>query len=247
MDLIVIGSNSKGNSYILNGRNSALLIECGMPYSDIQKAINFNVEKIELALVSHEHMDHSKSMQKVLEAGIPIASSKGTFEACKISENQNVIILSHGKKMQYKDWTISAFSVEHDAAEPLGFIIEHVDCGRVLFLTDTYMLKYNLGAFDHVIIEANYSQKIVDKLREGKKHNQFLEKRRLTAHMSFETTLLTLQRLDLTNCKSIVLIHLSDIMTDEKEFVKQCESMFGVETYCANKGNEFNFSKSIFE
>ncbi len=187
-------------------------------------------------------IDHSKALQKCISNGIPVAASSGTFEACKITEHERSIVLSHGKKITYKDWKVSAFSVEHDAKEPLGFIIEHAECGRVLFITDSYMLKWNLGAFDHVIIEANYSEKIVEKLRAGRKHNQFLEKRRLTAHMSFETTVLTLKSLDLSHCKNIVLIHLSDIMTDETAFIQECEKTFGISTICAKQNDVINFS-----
>jgi hypothetical protein len=53
--------------------------------------------------------------------------------------------------------------------------------------------------------------------------------------MSFQTALLTLKTLDLSECKQIILIHLSDGYTDEKRFIQDTEKAFGIPTICADK------------
>ena len=184
-------------------------------------------------------IDHSRSLKQAVNEGVPVVASQGTFEACKIP-NQNVI--KHGQALTHKDWKIAAFTAEHDAKEPLGFTIEHPECGRILFLTDSYKLKYNLGTFDWIIIEANYCEEIVSELRGSKKYNSFLEKRRLTAHMSFQTTVHTLGRMDLSKCKGIILIHLSDLMTDERKFISIIENKFGIPTACAKSNQEIQLT-----
>lgn len=56
MVLKVIGSGSSGNSYILETETSALCIEAGVRFSEVKKALDFNVSKIRGVLISHEHL-----------------------------------------------------------------------------------------------------------------------------------------------------------------------------------------------
>jgi phosphoribosyl 1,2-cyclic phosphodiesterase len=55
MRINIISSGSKGNAYIIEKNNAALLVECGVKFAEIQKAVNFNLLKIKAVLVSHEH------------------------------------------------------------------------------------------------------------------------------------------------------------------------------------------------
>ncbi len=57
MVLKVISSGSKGNGYILENDNEALLLECGCNFKSVNEAINFNVSKISGCLITHEHLD----------------------------------------------------------------------------------------------------------------------------------------------------------------------------------------------
>jgi phosphoribosyl 1,2-cyclic phosphodiesterase len=245
MELKIISSGSIGNCYILETETSALLIEAGVKFSEIQTALNFNLLKVDLCIISHEHKDHSKSINQVAKAGIPILASSGTFKAEKITSERQDYVIKHGQTIRVKEWKISAFKIDHDAAEPLGFIIEHPEAGRVLFLTDTYILRFDLGAFDHVLIESNYCAEMVEEIAK-KKGFDFVNNRRLKSHMSIQTTSETLKRLDLKQCKNIVLIHLSDGLTNEIEFKKRIEAEHGKPITVAIKNQTINFNKNPF-
>ena len=58
MKLKVLGSSSSGNCYILESDTEALIIEAGLPFMEVKKALNFNVRKIVGVVVSHSHGDH---------------------------------------------------------------------------------------------------------------------------------------------------------------------------------------------
>ena len=58
MKLKVLGSGSSGNCYILENDNEALIIEAGLPFMKVKKALNFNVMKIKAVLITHIHSDH---------------------------------------------------------------------------------------------------------------------------------------------------------------------------------------------
>lgn len=246
MKLKVINSNSKGNAYLLEGDDTALLIECGVPFSQIKEAIDFNLVKIDLCVVTHEHRDHSRCINQIIESGIVVVSSRGTFDALKIPKESRGIEINHGGGCKYQAWQIKAFDVDHDANKPLGFVIHHHLCGKILFVTDTYVLKWKLPFdFDHVIIEANYDEEIAKQWADSK-GTAFVENRRLTNHMSLQTAHKTLESLDLSNCKNIVLIHLSDGLTHERQFQETTEKIFGIKTTVAGPGVEVDFNVEPF-
>lgn len=242
MRLKVINSNSKGNSYILEDERSALLLECGVPFDQIKQALDFNISKVDACLVTHEHKDHALSIKEVQLSGIPVVASGGTFIKCSSCDSGGDVEISHAESVKLKAWKIQALRVDHDAAEPLAFIIEHKDAGKILFVTDTYILRYKFPhKFDHIIIEANYCDIKAAQWKRSKGIG-VVENRRLKNHMSYQTALITLERMDLSRCKKIVLIHLSDGLTNEKEFTQGVEERFGVPCYCAAPEMDLSFS-----
>ena len=55
MKIEVIASGSKGNCYKINNEDTALLLECGIPYIKIQEKLNFRLSDIDACFISHEH------------------------------------------------------------------------------------------------------------------------------------------------------------------------------------------------
>ena len=53
--LKTIATGSSGNAYILECANETLLIELGVSWNDILKVLNFNIENVVGACVSHAH------------------------------------------------------------------------------------------------------------------------------------------------------------------------------------------------
>ena len=72
MRLLVLKSGSSGNGYVLYNDREALIIECGVSYDTCLKALKFKRGIIVGALVTHEHLDHSKYVEQYLEAAIPV-------------------------------------------------------------------------------------------------------------------------------------------------------------------------------
>lgn len=56
----MLGSSSKGNCYLLEYKNKVLILDAGVSFKEVQKALNFNIEKVVGVLITHEHMDHLK-------------------------------------------------------------------------------------------------------------------------------------------------------------------------------------------
>ena len=246
MKLKVIGSNSKGNCYLLENNTEALLIECGVKFSEIKKAINFNISKIVGCVVTHEHNDHCKSIDDVLNAGIIVFATEGTHKACGTIEHHRTSLFKIESTIQAGGFKIMPFDITHDAAEPCGFIINHKETGNVLFITDTFYSTHTFKNLNNIIIEANYSNKIMtENLQKGNMPG-FLRNRIIKSHMSLETCMNLLQANDLTAVNNIVLIHLSDGNSDEKYFLNEVKNLTSKNVFIANKGLKIDFNKKPF-
>lgn len=245
MELKVIGTGSKGNCYILENDKEALIIECGVNVQAIKQALNFNSSKVAGCIVSHEHMDHAKSINELIKSGINVFSSNGTFKALQIN-NHRAIPMQNKIALAIGNFKVMPFDVQHDAAEPFGFIIKHKECGNVLFLTDTFYCAYTFNNINNILIEANYSKKIIDAKVNAGASPEFLRNRILKSHMSLENCLTTLSANDLSKVNNIVLIHLSDSNSNEIEFKAAVENATGKTVTVASNGTSINFNTTPF-
>lgn len=222
MKLHVIASGSAGNCYVLNGTSSALVIECGVSPDKVFARVDVVPSRIAGALVSHEHGDHAGFVKKFAESGINIYTSAGTIDNCRIYNRRRVRIMSAMKTYQVGEFTVRAFDVVHDAAEPLGFIIEHPELGRLLFATDTRFIRYNFHDFklNHLMIEANYSEDIIS---ERTMSGAILPKqadRVRASHLSIKQACAFIAANNTPDLMNVVLIHLSSGNADPDEFAR---------------------------
>lgn len=233
MKIKVVGSSSDGNCYIVNDE---LILDAGMPFKDIQKACGFKLGD-KKCLVTHEHGDHSKAVERLAEYSTSIYMSKGTKEALGANRH-NITAIEPMKQIKILNYIVLPFQTEHDAAEPLGFLIQDTRTGeKLLFATDTYFIRYKFQNVDYFLLECNYSEKIVHERIENNEINSMLAKRLLTSHFSLENVIEFLKGLDLRKTSKIMLIHLSDSNSDEKMFCRRIESETSVETIALNKGD----------
>lgn len=244
MILKILSSNSSGNCYVLQASNGQiLLIECGVHISKIKKAIGFMPAKVAGCILTHEHMDHAKSIKQLLSFGVNVWASAGTHTACGSASHHRARVLVSGISQKVGDFEVIGFDVQHDVAEPFGFLVRHHECGTVLFLTDTYYSGYTFKGLDNIIIEANYCQEIIDARVESGDNPKFLRDRVLQSHQSLQTCLKTLAANDLSRVNNIVLIHLSDGNSDEEKFKREVQRATGKIVHVAVPGMVINFSK----
>lgn len=86
MKLTVLGSSSKGNGYVIQDKNEALVIEAGVNLNSLKEAVSFNLRKIAGCIITHEHGDHSKYANLYLKNGIQTYMSNGTKENIKLEK-----------------------------------------------------------------------------------------------------------------------------------------------------------------
>ena len=246
MELKILGSSSKGNCYLLDNGKECLMIECGIPFKDVQKALNFDISRICGVLISHEHGDHAKHVQKCLDSRISVYASQGTLGTLNLTGNALVHPMVELQIYQIGDFRIQPFATQHDAAEPFGFLIYHPECGMVLFATDTYYLHYVFAGLQNIMLECNYRQDILDSNVELGKLHPAMRTRTMKSHCGYDTCRETLLANDLSQVNNIILIHLSEGNSNANEFKQGIIEATGKTVHIAEKGMTINFNKSPF-
>ena len=244
MVLKVLGSSSLGNCYILENDTSALIIEAGVSFKEVKKALGFNIRKIDGVLISHEHLDHAKYIKDYLQVGIPVYSAFQTQEALEIITGELTKAIPAMKKVQIGKFSIIPFNVPHDVdIECYGYLIEHEDMGKLLFLTDLEYCKYNFSKqnINHILVEANYSNDLIDNEAVNFEHI-------LKGHMSLQTALSFISTNDNPELRNVVLIHLSDKNGNPVDFLRRAKETvkYGANCYIAEKGLEVDLNLCPF-
>ena len=241
MKLKCLGSGSSGNCYLLEASDGVLILECGILFIEIKKALRFQLKGVLACLISHEHKDHSKCLKDILSCGIKVMALSDVFNSQGIINRVfcKEIEAMHG--YQVGGFKIFALNVAHDVP-CLGFIIEHREMGKLLFITDTMMLEYRLPKLNHIMLEANYADDILQyNIDNGIVPNSMRE-RLLHSHMEIETAKGILRANDLSQVSEIVLVHLSGNNSDAERFKKEVEAVSGKPTYIAGRGIEIELS-----
>lgn len=243
MELKVISTGSKGNAYLLENEQEALLIECGVRGKTIMQALNFNLTKVVGCIITHEHQDHCKGIHEVMQAGMDVWATAGTHKDLETADHHRAGTLEKGVVYSFGNFKVKPFDVRHDAADPVGFLINHPETGNVLFLTDTYYCPYTFRNLHNIIIEANYSHEVMRVRLEDK---EFLRNRVMESHMSLDTCIDFLKANDLSQVNNIVLIHLSDGNSDERLFRTEVEKATGKTVTVSDNGLVMEFNKTPF-
>lgn len=247
MELKILGSSSAGNCYVFDNGKEALVVECGIPFKEVKKVVDFDISRIVGCLISHEHGDHAKEVQKFIDARIPVYMSNGTAESLFLNKNNHLLTTMIDCGVYHiHNFTIQAFSVQHDCAEPFGFLIHHPEMGMVLFATDTYYLAYTFKNLNNILIECNYQFEILEENIATGRVSEATRDRTIKSHMSFDTCKETLLANDLSDMNNIVLIHLSNGNSNACEFQKGIHEATGKTVHVADKGMTLNFNKTPF-
>ena len=242
MRLVVIGSSSKGNGYaLISSSNEILLLEAGVKARKMLKAIDYATSGIVGCVSTHCHNDHAGQLTDYATYGFPIAANEDVFRCKNIPEHLKVI-LEDKKTVHFGNFGVCPFSVKHDVPT-LGFLINHPECGTILFATDCAFIPYRFPNVKHLIIEANYSDEILEQRILSGEENAARRKRLLETHMEIGITIKGIKKCEPQGVKTITLIHLSSQNGSAKEFQRLVAKSFGIPTYVAKPNLIVNLEK----
>lgn len=213
-------TGSAGNAYSICDGDHKILIDPGIKFKALQKATGFSLSKYDFVLLTHEHKDHSRAIIDLLHMGKNCYMSSGTRDALGLIHS-SALICESTFDFERDSWRVMPFAVEHDAIDPLGFLIQSPGGKKILFATDTARIDFDFTGVTHWLVEANYSEAL---LAESTRPEAVKERIR-TSHMSIENLCEFFKRQDLSATEEIYLIHLSDDNSDEKLFVEMIKDL----------------------
>lgn len=230
IEITTLATGSKGNCYYITDGHTPLLLEAGIKFKEIQRKLNFQTRTIKGCLITHEHKDHCSGLQDVLKAGINTYLSPGTKDSIGI-QHHRLNAVENKKQFTIGTWTVLPFDVQHDVSEPFGFLLVNTAGDKLLFATDTYYIKYRFQGLTHLMVECNYSQKILEENILSGRTPKILKKRLMQSHFSLENMKEFLKANDLSKIEEIWLLHLSDSNSNEKQFRKEVAELTGKMIY----------------
>jgi len=125
VNVLPIASSSKGNAYVVEQGGAALLVDCGVSCRCLKA--RFDLSRLCGVLVTHNHVDHVSGLKRLLNsADVPVFANAMTAEA--VAEQEGIddaafVCFENGQPFELGPFTVSPFSIPHDAADPVGYLI----------------------------------------------------------------------------------------------------------------------------
>lgn len=166
----ILGSGSSGNCTYLETGDTRILVDAGFSGRQIRQklaGIGRTPETLTGILVTHEHSDHVNGLAALGgKTGIPVYANRLTRDAVQhsLEANLNWRIFETGTSFDIGDVGIDAFSIPHDAQDPVGFLLR-TNAGNVGFLTDlghvTRLVIERVRPSHVLVLESNHDVKLL--------------------------------------------------------------------------------------
>ena len=169
MKVCLLSSGSIGNAIVIEGEDTAILVDCGLTFKKFDALMHeagLNTAKLKHLLVTHEHSDHVRGVgicarrlnleMWATETTIDKLYSKNILR----EDDAEPYFVEKYTAYQIDEFTVTPFPLSHDAVDPVGFIIEHAE-KKVVLLTDTgYVSRdvmQHIKDADLYILETNHN------------------------------------------------------------------------------------------
>jgi phosphoribosyl 1,2-cyclic phosphodiesterase len=176
--VLILGSGSSGNATLVETSTTRVLVDAGFNRKETLRrlaALGASIDRVHGILVSHEHSDHVSGLANLSRTWhAPVYITEGTFaeyrrlasgsEAEKIPCVETV---RPSQRFTLGDIEVTAFSIPHDAADPVAYTLRAEGC-KVSIVTDLGYLpahvREHLRGSDVLILESNHD---LDMLKVG--------------------------------------------------------------------------------
>lgn len=217
MKFCSLASGSSGNCQYIEYKNTKIIIDAGLSGKKIEEnleKIGVKASDIDAIFVTHEHIDHIKSVGVLSRRhNLKVFSNKMTLDGMlptvKKLDAKNTFIFENGKSFTFKDLEIMPVSTFHDCANGCGFVISGDK--KVSLLTDTGWVNQDamekMDGSELFYLESNHD---VDMLMNGT--YPYATKQRILStkgHLSNENAAEVLSMILKKKKEKILLGHLS--------------------------------------
>lgn len=235
MKLKCIATGSTGNCYTLTSDSGeTLILDCGISVKEIKKGLDWNIKGIVGVLCTHKHLDHSKSVADIRNMGIRVFNPA-------LDIFLDVVHFGDFKIRPFDLTTVDGRWTHTDAdgteCPCYGFLITHKEMGRLLYITDTELIKWRFKDINHILLGVNYDKDLVD--TDNPKANHVFR-----GHLSIDTACDFVKANDSDSLQNVIMCHLSSENADKDSFIaKMKNAVNGANVDIAEQGKSWILRK----
>jgi len=236
----VLGSGSRGNATYVESQGQGLLIDAGFSGVEVERrlaAAGLAMDRVSAILVTHEHSDHIRGVGVLSRRyRLPVHVNRRTLEAAgrDLAGAHGIELFETGRDFEAAGMVIHPFSVSHDAADPVGFL---VGSGKRLFgyCTDTgvvsKLIRFRLNGCQGLVLECNhdaemlqngpYPEQVKQRVRSRQGHLENLEAAKLLTSLLHQ------------DLEQVVISHISETNNSPERVKAAIRRMFdGLPSSC---------------
>jgi len=126
----LLGSGSSGNATLVDVDGHKILVDNGLSYKQLEArtlGAGMTLAGLKAIFVTHEHMDHVSGIGVLTrKIDVPVYMTPGTHAALpqSIGKLNNIKYFEAGEEISINGARVGSFSVSHDAADPVSFVLE---------------------------------------------------------------------------------------------------------------------------
>ena len=217
MEVCVLASGSGGNCLYVAGGGTRLLVDAGLSLKVLAarlKQVGVDPDDIQAVLLTHDHADHCSGVGVLRRRhGLPFYANEGTAAGVELALGEKDTawsIFETGTPFEVGGLTVEPFSVPHDAADAVGFVVTDGRC-RLGIATDlgmaTTLVRRKLSDCDALVLEANHDVELLQ--QSGRPWSLLQRIRGRHGHLSNDAAATLLAEVLGPRLKAVVLAHLS--------------------------------------
>lgn len=219
MRMAVLGSGSGGNATLVECGSTLVLVDAGLSAKQLvlrMAALGVEPERLDAILLTHEHSDHARGVDVLLrKRDVAVFANALTREALghRMRSEVNWRIFQSGQEFGLGELSVRAFRIPHDAAEPVGFVLEGGG-SRLGMVSDvghvTHAMREHLRGSHGIYVEANYD----DVLLERDTKRPWATKQRIASRHGHLSNVQTAELLGEVACEKLRVVLLSHLSSD---------------------------------
>lgn len=223
MFLRTIGTGSSGNCHLLTASNGeTLILDCGVPISEIKKGLDWNIKNVVGCIVTHRHGDHSKSVYDLRKIGIKVATpylSNDEYSLVRLYfDHTRFRVIAFELTTKDGKWTHT--NADGSECPCYGYVISHPEMGKLLYVTDTEFVKWRFDDLNHILLGVDYDKNMVDMNNPAKASHV------IRGHMSIDTACKFVKaNYSPDDVKNVIMCHLSEENADKDNFIEQMKKV----------------------
>ena len=165
-----LNSGSNGNCYYIGNETEAILVDAGIPCTEIEKRmkrLGLSMQKVKAVFISHEHTDHIRGLKLLTKKHqVPVYITNTTLRFGRLSLEKHLITsFTVQEPILIGSLAITAFPKFHDAADPYSFIVCCNDIKVGIFTDIGFPCKNVIDHFQQchaAFLEANYDDTMLE-------------------------------------------------------------------------------------